>query len=548
MATLPEGFEYEQEAQAIKQPTVLPEGFEYSEDTSPKVDEEEKSMIPDFLLELGKNWEERTRLVEESKQDYEAGKINFLEYTTQTAGKGAAGRVLDLGGAAISGALDGVSFLIPDSIEKPMLNTIKEGWDAVINTEWGQEATNKAKEGVEAYGKWKEANPQNAKTFESVVNVGLLFAPIKTRKQASPVPSFERTGQQVIRKGITQEKATSMNQVQNMLFPNITEEMAKKGRVKESGIFRIAKYTPASKEFGLINEVRKVPKIKPSRSAFYNLEKIRDEAIRESKTLEKSLEKSKVFFPKSATKARLEQEVQKLLKENTFIAGDAQIMNTIKLNLAKAKEIIDANPSTPSGLLNARREFDAALLNKMPTVFDAQKQTIFSESSKLVRNTLNSMINEKVPSAYVKQSLAKQSNLYSARDMLAPIATKQNRTGLGRLYQNLSRVIGFKMDLNRIMAVLGATSAFAVSSYLLGGFTGGLAIGGLAYGTSRLLTSPKTKKAVGQLIKYTNEAIQTSTNPQMIKQLRADRAFLQDLLELSSEKVTEQPVTEEQGD
>ena len=68
MTMLPEGFEYTEEETVIKQPADLPEGFEYSEDTSPKLDADQKSMLPDFIQELSANLEERVRLVEESKR------------------------------------------------------------------------------------------------------------------------------------------------------------------------------------------------------------------------------------------------------------------------------------------------------------------------------------------------------------------------------------------------------------------------------------------------------------------------------------------------
>lgn len=538
MANIPEGFIYQEEDIVLEKPSnLLPEGFVYQENEAPIVSEDEKSMIPEFLQELGKNWEERTRLVEESERDYEAGKIGLAQYTTQVAGKGVAGRVLDLGGAAVSGAIDGVSFLIPDTIEEPIINTIKEGWDFVLNTEKGQEASKAVSEGIEAYNVWKQANPQDAKTFESVVNIGLVFAPVKTKKEASPVPSFERTGQKILRKGKTQKKTTSMGDIQDMLYPDITPEMAK--RTTEKGILRRAVYKPTTRDFAIFNDVRKVPGIKPNRSPFFNLDRIQKEAIRESKKLEKALEKSKIIFPHLETKGRLTSAVNDLVSTNTFIAGDKQVARTIKLNLDKALEIVSKHPSTPHGLLKARREFDKVLQSQMPKVFDAKAQTIATESSKVFRNTLNSMIDEKVPSAFVKKSLNRQSNLFTARDMLAPVASKATRTGLGRLYQNLQRtLIGPKMDLNRVIAILGAGSAFQAASIapVLAGYAGGIALGAGVYGTIRALGSPKAKEAVGTLIKYTDKAIQTSTNPKMIKQLRLDRAFLQDLVEIAAEE------------
>jgi|15BtaG_2_1085339.scaffolds.fasta_scaffold05660_2 hypothetical protein len=528
---IPKGFIQENE---VVSPLNIPKGFIQKD--IPVLDDEEKSMLPEFLQQLGEDWVERTRLVEESKKAYEEGKIGFGEYTTQVAGKGVAGRVLDVAGATISGAIDGVSFLLPVTTEL-VANTVKTGWDMVLNTEAGKSATEALNEGIESYEKWKEVNPQDAKTFESVVNIALVFAPVKGRGKSSPVPSFEKTANKIVESGRKSQHIKSIDNIQEMLYPNITSEMAK--RTTEKGVFRRATYLPTGRDIAIFNDVSKVPKLKTSRSPFYNLDKIQKEIGAEGRRLEALLQSSKIIFPRTETIKNLTNKVEELLKTNTFIAGDKQISRTIQLNLEKAVEIINRHPSTPLGLLKARREFDSVLREQMPKVFDAKAQTIATESSKVFRNAMNSMINEKVPSAFVNKSLMKQSNLFSARDMLSPIAAKATRTSIGRLFQNVSKVIGPKMEINRAVAILGAGSAFQAASLtpILAGYAGSLAVGGTTYGIIRLLGNPKTRIALGKLLGFTNQAIQKSTNPKMIKQLRIDRAFLQDLLEISTDEI-----------
>ena len=194
-------------------------------------------------------------------------------------------------------------------------------------------------------------------------------------------------------------------------------------------------------------------------------------------------------------------------------------------------EIVKKHPNTPAGLLAARREFDEVLRNQLPKTFDANAYNIFSTTTQSVRGSINSLINESVPKAFVKKRLKEQHNLFSAIDMLAPKAAKDISSGFGRLYQDVGRVIGMKMDLNRAVAVVAGASAFGVSGPLFLGFTGGLALGGTVTGLGILANSPHMKKALGTILKYTNEAIQTSTNPKMLKELRVHRAFVQDLLQ-----------------
>jgi len=536
---IPKGFIREDE---VVSPLNIPKGFIQKD--IPVLDDEEKPMLPEFLQQLGEDWVERTRLVEESKKAYEEGKISFGEYTTQVTGKGVAGRVLDVAGAAISGTIDGLSFLLPVTSEL-VVNTLEAGWDMVLNTEAGKSATEALNEGIKSYEKWKGANPQDAKTFESVVNIAFVATPIKVRGQSSPVPSFEKTANKIVESGRKSRHTKSIDNIQEMLYPNITSEMAK--RTTEKGVFRRATYLPTKRDTAIFNDVNKVPKLEPTRSPFYNLDKIQKEITAEGRRLEASLQSSKIMFPRAETIRNLTNKVEELLKTNTFIAGDTQISRTIQLNLEKAVEIIKRHPSNPLGLLKARREFDSVLREQMPKVFDAKAQTIATESSKVFRNAMNSMINEKVPSAFVSKSLMKQSNLFSARDMLSPIAAKATRTSIGRLFQNVSKVIGPKMEINRTVAILGAGSAFQAASLtpILAGYVGSLAIGGTTYGIVRLIGNPKSRIILGKLLGFTNQAIQKSTNPKMIKQLRIDRAFIQDLLEISNDEIKDKSTTKE---
>jgi hypothetical protein len=537
-----------------QKPVVLTEEEKLLYDIVPEpsyYEENLKRFIPDFLLKLGEDMEKRTEMVNQIEKDWDAGKINAFEYTTQVAGKGVAGRGIDIIGAGISGALDGISFLLPDMIEEPMLDSIKEGLDFVVNTKIGQEFSEAASKGVEEYRILKEKYPQHANTFESVVNIALLFSPVKARANSSPVKDFSRMSQNLERKGKTQIKTKAFNNIEDMLMPvKKTEAMA--NRSVEQGFGRRTVLKLTSFEQKMINEVRKVKDIKLTRSPQYNLEKINLHIERLAENLQTVLRKSDVKINPIDIKNRIMNDIDVLLKTNTFIASNPQLLTGIKKSSETALKIIRQNESfthppgwgarlkkktpvggfhTPSSLLTARKQFDVALTKNMPKAFDASAHNIFSESTKSIRQTINNIINEAAPSAFVKKKLASQHQLYVAKDMLAPKAADAISHGLGRLYQDLSRVIGLKMDLNRTMAVVYGSSAFAVSGPLFVGFAGGLAIGGAVTAGGLIATSPSMKIALGKLLKYTNTAIQKSTNKKMLTELRAHRVFIKDLLE-----------------
>ena len=119
-----------------------------------------------------------------------------FQKNTQLLGKGVAGKGVDLiGGAIWAGAEtigSGISLIIPDEIEEDVFNSMKAGADFLLNTNQGRQAAESIEQGVGAYEDWKEKNPQYAKTLESLLNIGSLFAPAKVKVKSKPVPTYKQ--------------------------------------------------------------------------------------------------------------------------------------------------------------------------------------------------------------------------------------------------------------------------------------------------------------------------------------------------------------------
>ena len=107
----------------------------------------------------------------------------------QTAGQFAGG-VFDVLGETLTLGAKGISFVTPDFIKDP----IKEGWAAgvefITSNPKSIEALKAVEGGVESYGEWKKENPESALTLESVVNLGLLFAPVPKGGKVKGNPDF----------------------------------------------------------------------------------------------------------------------------------------------------------------------------------------------------------------------------------------------------------------------------------------------------------------------------------------------------------------------
>ena len=86
------------------------------------------------------------------------------------------------------------------------------------------------------------------------------------------------------------------------------------------------------------------------------------------------------------------------------------------------------------------------------------------------------------------------------------------------------------------VGILGASAAYSPV------FSIGLFGAATSIATYKLVMSDSAKKGLILLLKGVNQAVQTSTNPAMIRRLRADRAIIAD--ELKNAEITKDPEQE----
>ena len=197
----------------------------------------------------------------------------------------------------------------------------------------------------------------------------------------------------------------------------------------------------------------------------------------------------------------------------------------------QAKEIFSRFPSTPSGLLAARKEFDNIVKAQLgDKAFDANNITAMNEAMRIVRGSVNGLINTNVPSAFVQKNLTRQARLFSARDVVRVKAKDEAKKWTGRLFQNISRFAGVNMNLRRNLAIIAGTSVFAVSGGLMAGAAGALGLFMAGNIAIRGTMSPKVHSAFLGLLKETNKAIQKTTSIEGLRALRADKVLLIEFL------------------
>ena len=119
--------------------------------------------------------------------------------------------------------------------------------------------------------------------------------------------------------------------------------------------------------------------------------------------------------------------------------------------------------------------------------------------------------------------------MYRALDNLGPKAGEEKANIIGRTIQNVANVLPYDgmRGLWLLTAALGTGYSFPSLIPLMAG-------GVVATGAARALRGSgaygQTKRGVGALLQATDKAIKMSTNSAMIKQLKADRIYIADLL------------------
>lgn len=453
----------------------------------------------------------------------------------QQAGQVAGGVWDALGETLVLGA-KGISFITPDFIKEPA----KEGWAAGIemltNSKIGISALNAIEGGADSYANWKESNPESALTLEGVVNVGLLLSPVKgnpnfvgpIKPLVGPIkPSLvERVGASVLVVGGKQITDRGSKKAYELVVPKTgvpeqTREVSKVGFK-----YNVVKATPQEEQ--IVKTVADL-KIPQSASNQKSLNIIDDAIETEAKILEAQVGASKAAIPLAESFKLLDDVAATTKTTDAFVTAN-QLERMVDDVVVKAKALLETNAQTPLGVLQTRKELDAYVksykANKAAFPNQDNVETALSIALRDVRVALNTKVAETVPSANVLARLKKQSNLYRARVPIIPKAKADASNSLGRLWQTTTGVTGIKMPSTPL--AIGVTGA-AIAGWLpaiIGGVGLGIA-GRVAY---KGVISPEVKRFLGQTLIASSKALKLAKNPETLRQLRADRAVILEIL------------------
>ena len=476
-------------------------------------------------------------------QAYKEGKANPADIYIQYVGKALAGSVLDIIGEGVVSAGRGLSLIIPDYIEDPIKNKAKEAWSNLTQTEAGEKAIEAIEGGAKKYKEFKEEFPQQANNLESLVNVSLLMAPVKTKAKAEP-SLFGKTATKIQKAAEKQVLKKRSSFIKNLVTPKDTAKvrLEQVARTTEKGIGPLMKSVikPSPRELDIAKEVSKISGVSPKNSIQGNYIKIDKANSFIARKLESDVAKSNAKISLQEATSAIDDAITKLVSENPVITGNAELVATKLAN--KARQFVSMNEPTPLGILKARKQFDAFIRSQKRNAFDPNLENVLSVSTRSVRGAMNDLVDVKVKTTAVKAELKRQNLLFDALENIGPKAADEANTAIGRSIQNIAKILPFRSKfVNEAGAVvgLGIVGASATFAPL---FAGGLAATVITSAGGKLIAGPGFKKGAAKLIKGIDRALLSSKNPSMIKQLRADRALIVELIKSVEIDENENPI------
>lgn len=453
--------------------------------------------------------------------------------------------VVQAGAETIGGAFD-VGFegleagfeALPDMIKEPIKEGASNVGEALANTKAGQAIMGALGKAAEVYDQLKETNPEVADNLRAAFEFASIIPTIrgaKGVKQASGTMRktiggagdiLEESAEASIKKG---RKGFIEELVQKPQTMKVKE--AQVPRSTETGkVFKKTTIVPDADEKRAARAIFDIQGVSEKNSFQQNYTAVQKANQAEAKTLKKTLAKpgNNAAVPKKELKSRLSNAAKELAEDPT-LTGDAE--KTAEKMLNKANQIIDEMNGDVSGTLKGRKKFDKWLESQKAKAFDQKTENAFEKAKNAIRREWNDFLDEKAVNVEVKQSLRRQSGMYTAMDTIGKKAAKEADDVIGRLMQRVDKLLGTKNKAVQVMAAaagvggLGAAATFA-PMVLYGGIAIGTGVEGI-----RLMLKPALRKNAGRALNVIKKAIPEAAEKEAVMTLKQTATMLEKLIE-----------------
>lgn len=421
---LPDGYTLDAPVTNSANDTALPDGYTL-----------DAAAPQGFAARESSDWAARNQ----QAQDIAARDANGQTYPQtmlQNAGN-IAGRVADTAGNVIGSAARYANDLVPQSVDDAVSSTVNQAKDSIVNSDVGQAAIGTAKDMSQAYSQFSQAHPGTAADLDAIGNIAQL-APIA--KAGGTLVSgvgdlASATGDAIGNARQAISPSPDFGTKLTMPIPTKKVALDQVGRTTEQGLLNTAVVQPTAQEQASIDAVKQIPGVSSTNSYQGNYNLIRDANNNEAQNLVKTLKANDVLISDSTVRDTM-NGIRDNLANNSYVVGDgAKAADTV---INTAMQSIAKNPPTASGILQARKDFDATInAQRGSKAFNPALESPISTAVQQVRQGINGMIAQAVPTAEVQTSLAKQSALYRAMDNIAPKAAAEGNNSLARLGQKI---------------------------------------------------------------------------------------------------------------
>lgn len=448
--------------------------------------EQRSAEQPGFFSRIGSDIQNRNQMVQAATGRYSAGQQTLPETLLQATGKGVLGTVNDVIGEGVKSAAN----YTPDFIKQPITDLAQQAMQSPI----GQGALSLARQGGQAYSNFEQNNPRASANLESIGNIALAVPASKAVTESSSLvgTGLNRTGGALVNMGEKQAANAKNSFVKDLITPKQTPTVAADSfsRSTEQGLLKTRVVEPTPQEKEIIDIVSQLP-VGGNKSTLANYNIITNENNKEAMALIGKLKANDVPISPDTIINGL-ADIKKNLAASPYITGNGATSAERVVNVALDK--IVSNPQTASGLLQARKDFDAEIQRfKGQKVFDPATDNPVTEAVKQIRQGINNMIDASVPDVGVKVSLRKQSNLYRAMDNIETKGAAEGSNMLKRAAQKAADLIPVKGAIAKGALAMGMGGLAATAPHIALG-------AGAAYGAGKALNSSLLKRGIGRTL------------------------------------------------
>ena len=357
-----------------------------------------------------------------------------------------------------------------------------------------------------ALGAATEEFPGAAKYMSDAMSVASLVSPAKSPKIG---PTGYASKLEKARHAKTRTKG-----VQRLLEPDMDDFK----QFDQKGPLKTKEWAPSAWELEMIDEVKKIPGVRPKGSFTGNHNVVKKAAVEAAEKLESDIIKHGTPVPVSSVYKALDDSV-KLIDKTPTLVGDAgtSAHRIYAMFKTKIQEHAAANGGKidPVELLRIRKALDTEL-----GIFKHSTQGATSArevAGREIREKLNEIVQKAAPDVDVTGSLNQQHKMLTARDLLHTRMGQEANNAVTQFIANFERATGFKHPTTPLAGAATLMHAPVAAATL---------IGAIVYGTGAKITDKALiglRKAI-ESPQYGLKAAEKAAIISMIHQYREENA------------------------